>query len=156
MTTRGLEITVGFFVALGIVALVMLALSVSNLASYGNGDGYSIKARFDNIGGLKVRSPVAASGVRVGRVSDISYDDNGYEAVVTLDIYPQFTKFPTDTSASILTSGLLGEQYVGLEPGAEEDYLKSGDEVDITQSALVLEQIIGQFLYSQSDNSDDK
>jgi len=156
MTTRGLEITVGFFVALGIAAFVMLALSVSNLASYGSGDGYSVKARFDNIGGLKVRSPVAASGVRIGRVSSIVYDDNGYEAVVTLDIEPGFTKFPTDTSASILTSGLLGEQYVGLEPGAEEDYLQAGDEIDITQSALVLEQIIGQFLYSKSDESDDK
>ena len=151
MNTRTLEILVGLFVAAGFVALFMLAMSASNLASYGNGDGYSIKARFDNIGGLKVRSPVSASGVRIGQVTDIAYDGDGYEAVVTMSIQSQYDKFPIDTAASILTSGLLGEQYVGLEPGAEEEYLTSGAEVDITQSALVLEQIIGQFLYSKAD-----
>jgi len=151
MNTRTLELLVGLFVAAGFAALFMLAMSASNLASYGGGDGYTIKAHFDNIGGLKVRSPVAASGVRVGRVTDIQYDSAGYEAIVTLSIESQYDKFPVDTAASILTSGLLGEQYVGLEPGAEEDYLTSGDEVDITQSALVLEQIIGQFLYSKAD-----
>ncbi len=152
MTTRTLEITVGLFVAAGIAALVMLALTVSNLASYGNGDGYEIKAHFDNIGGLKVRAPVSASGVRVGKVSHIEYDSQSYEAVVTLTIDQQFDRFPVDTAASILTSGLLGEQYIGLEPGAEEEYLKAGDKLDITQSALVLEQIIGQFLYSMADD----
>lgn len=152
MTTRTLEITVGLFVAAGIAALVMLAMSVSNLASYGNGDGYEIKAHFDNIGGLKVRAPVSASGVRVGKVSHIEYDSETYEAVVTLSIDQQFDRFPVDTAASILTSGLLGEQYIGLEPGAEEEYLKPGDKLDITQSALVLEQIIGQFLYSMADD----
>ena len=151
MNTRTLELLVGLFVAAGFAALFMLAMSVSNLASYGNGDGYTIKARFDNIGGLKVRSPVAVSGVRIGRVKDIQYDSEGYEAIVTLSIEPQYDKFPVDTAASILTSGLLGEQYVGLEPGAEEEYLTSGAEIDITQSALVLEQIIGQFLYSKAD-----
>jgi len=152
MTTRTLEITVGLFVAAGIAALVMLAMTVSNLASYGNGNGYEITAHFDNIGGLKVRAPVSASGVRVGKVSHIEYDSESYEAVVTLSIDQQFDKFPVDTAASILTSGLLGEQYIGLEPGAEEDYLKPGDRLDITQSALVLEQIIGQFLYSMADD----
>jgi len=152
MTTRNLEIAVGLFVAAGIAGLVMLALSVSNLASYGNGDGYDIHAHFDNIGGLKVRAPVSASGVRVGQVTDIQYSSDNYEAVVTLSINPQFDKFPIDTAASILTSGLLGEQYVGLDPGAEMDFLKSGDKLDITQSALVLEQIIGQFLYSMADD----
>lgn len=151
MNTRTLELLVGLFVAAGFAALFMLAMSASNLVSYGNAEGYTIKARFDNIGGLKVRSPVAASGVRIGRVTDIQYDSGGYEAIVTLSIEPQYDKFPIDTAASILTSGLLGEQYVGLEPGAEEDYLTSGDEIDITQSALVLEQIIGQFLYSKAD-----
>lgn len=151
MNSRTLELVVGLFVAAGIAALVMMAMTVSNLASYGGGDGYEIKARFDNIGGLKVRSPVSSSGVRIGRVSNIEYDLEDYEALVTLSIEPQYDKFPIDTSASILTSGLLGEQYVGLEPGAEEDYLKNGDSVDITQSALVLEQIIGQFLYSKAD-----
>lgn len=151
MNTRTLELLVGLFVAAGLAALFMLAMSVSNLSSYGNGDGYSIKARFDNIGGLKTRSPVSASGVRIGQVTDIQYDSDGYEAIVTMSIQPQYDKFPVDTAASILTSGLLGEQYVGLEPGAEEEYLTSGAEVDITQSALVLEQIIGQFLYSKAD-----
>jgi phospholipid/cholesterol/gamma-HCH transport system substrate-binding protein len=151
MNTRTLELLVGLFVAAGFAALFMLAMSVSNLSTYGGGDGYTIKARFDNIGGLKTRSPVSASGVRVGQVTDIQYDSEGYEAIVTMSILPQYDKFPVDTAASILTSGLLGEQYVGLEPGAEEDYLASGSEVDITQSALVLEQIIGQFLYSKAD-----
>ena len=146
-----MEIAVGLFVALGIAALVMLVLSVSNLASYGGADGYEIKARFDNIGGLKVRAPVSASGVRVGQVTDISYDSGNYEALVTMNIDPDFSQFPIDTAASILTSGLLGEQYISLEPGAEIDYLQPGDTLDITQSALVLEQIIGQFLYSKVD-----
>lgn len=151
MSIRALEIIVGLFVAAGIAALVMLALTVSNLATYGSSDGYTLIAKFDNIGGLKVRAPVSASGVRVGRIKSIDYDGEDYEAVVTLEIEAQYAKFPIDTSASVLTSGLLGEQYVGLEPGAEEDYLKSGDVIDITQSALVLEQIIGQFLYSKAD-----
>jgi len=151
MNSRTLELMVGLFVAAGMAALFMMAMSVSNLASYGNGDGYEIKAKFDNIGGLKVRSPVSASGVRIGRVTAINYDQNDYEAVVTMVIEPKYNKFPTDTSASVLTSGLLGEQYVGLEPGAEDDYLKNGSKIDITQSALVLEQIVGQFLYSKGD-----
>lgn len=151
MNTRTVELVVGLFVAAGFLALFMLAMKVSNLASYGGDDGYVIKARFDNIGGLKVRSPVAASGVRIGQVKDITYDSDGYEAIVTLSIESQYNKFPVDTAASVLTSGLLGEQYIGLEPGAEDDYLTSGSELDITQSALVLEQIIGQFLYSKAD-----
>ena len=153
MTTRNLEITVGLFVAAGITALVMLALTVSNLASYGGGDGYEITAHFDNIGGLKVRAPVSASGVTVGKVTAIEYNSDAYEAVVTLSINQQFDKFPIDTAASILTSGLLGEQYIGLDPGADIDYLQSGDKLDLTQSALVLEQIIGQFLYSMADDN---
>jgi phospholipid/cholesterol/gamma-HCH transport system substrate-binding protein len=152
MNSRTLELMVGLFVAAGIVALFMMAMTVSNLASYGNSGGYEISAKFDNIGGLKVRSPVSASGVRVGRVTAINYDQNDYEAVVTMLIEPQYNKFPIDTSASVLTSGLLGEQYVGLEPGAEDAYLKSGSKIDITQSALVLEHIIGQFLYSKADS----
>ncbi|MDH3343375.1 MAG: outer membrane lipid asymmetry maintenance protein MlaD [Gammaproteobacteria bacterium] len=151
MNTRALEILVGLFVAAGFAALFMLAMSASNLASFGGDDGYVIKARFDNIGGLKVRSPVAASGVRIGRVTDIEYDLEGFEALVSMSIDPQYNVFPIDSSASILTSGLLGEQYIGLEPGAEEEFLVNGSEIDITQSALVLEQIIGQFLYSKAD-----
>jgi phospholipid/cholesterol/gamma-HCH transport system substrate-binding protein len=151
MSTRTIEIAVGLFVAAGLAALFMLAMKVSNLANYTGDDGYVISARFDNIGGLKVRSPVAASGVRVGQVTGIEYDSGGYEARVTMSIDPQYDKFPTDTAASVLTSGLLGEQFIGLQPGAEEEYLKAGSEIELTQSALVLEQIVGQFLYSKAD-----
>jgi phospholipid/cholesterol/gamma-HCH transport system substrate-binding protein len=142
---------VGVFVAAGIAALFMLAMKVSNLATYGGDEGYIISASFDNIGGLKIRSLVSASGVRVGQVTGIEYDSDGYEARVTMSIDPQYDKFPIDTAASIMTSGLLGEQYVGLQPGAEEEYLKAGSEIELTQSALVLEQIVGQFLYSMTE-----
>ena len=151
MSTRTIEIAVGIFFAAGIASLFMLAMKVSNLANYTGGDGYVISASFDNIGGLKVRSPVAASGVRVGQVVDIEYDSEGYEAHVTMSIDPQYDKFPTDTAASVLTSGLLGEQFIGLQPGAEEEFLEAGSEIELTQSALVLEQIVGQFLYSKAD-----
>jgi phospholipid/cholesterol/gamma-HCH transport system substrate-binding protein len=151
MSTRTIEIMVGLFVAAGIAALFMLAMKVSNLATYGGGEGYIISASFDNIGGLKIRSLVSASGVRVGQVTGIEYDSDGYEARVTMSIDPQYDKFPVDTAASIMTSGLLGEQYIGLQPGAEEEYLKAGSEVELTQSALVLEQIIGQFLYNMAE-----
>jgi phospholipid/cholesterol/gamma-HCH transport system substrate-binding protein len=131
----------------------MLAMSVSNIGTYG-GETYQLIARFDNIGGLKLRSPVAAGGVRIGRVSDIRYNSETYEAEVVLAIESQYTQFPVDTAASILTSGLLGEKFIGFEPGAEEDYLKDGDIIDLTQSALILEQVIGQFLYSNSDDAE--
>jgi len=149
MNTRTIEILVGLFVAAAMAALFMLAMQVSNLTSYGNDDGYELRARFDNVGGLKLRSPVNAGGVRVGKVAAISYDNKRYEAVVTMKIDPQY-HFPEDTSASILTAGLLGEQYVGLVPGAEEAYLQPGDLIELTQPALVLEQVIGQFLYSKA------
>ena len=154
MSSRRIEIMVGLFVAAAVAAFFMLALKVSNMSSYGNGDSYELIARFDNIGGLKVRSPVSAGGVRIGRVSDIQYNSETYEAVVRMSIDAQYDKFPLDTAASILTSGLLGEQFIGLEPGAEEDFLKNGDIIDLTQSALVLEQIIGQFLYSKADEEE--
>lgn len=151
MNTRTIEIMVGIFVAAGMAALFMLAMKVSNLATYGGGEGYVIAARFDNIGGLKVRSKVSASGVRVGQVVAIEYDSEGYEALVSMSIDPQYDKFPVDTAASILTSGLLGEQFVGLDPGGDEEFLIAGGEIEITQSALVLEQIIGQFIYSMTE-----
>ena len=151
MTSRKIEIMVGLFVAAAIAAFFMLAMNVSNMSSYGGGDNYELKARFDNIGGLKVRSPVAAGGVRIGRVTDIRYNSDTYEAVVVMTIDVQYNKFPLDTAASVYTSGLLGEQFIGFEPGAEEDCLKNGDVIDLTQSAIVLEQIIGQFLYSKAD-----
>ena len=155
MASRKIEILVGLFVAAAVAAFFMLAMSVSNMSSYGNADSYELKARFDNIGGLKVRSPVAAGGVRIGRVTEIQYNNESYEAVVSMSIEEQYNKFPVDTAASILTSGLLGEQFVGFEPGAEEDFLKNGDIIDLTQSALVLEQIIGQFLYGMADDDEE-
>lgn len=155
MTSRKIEVLVGLFVAAAIAAFFMLAMSVSNMSSYGGGESYLIKANFDNIGGLKIRSPVAAGGVRIGRVVDIAYDSENYEAVVSMEVEAQYNKFPLDTAASILTSGLLGEQFVGFEPGAEEDFLKDGDVIDLTQSALVLEQVIGQFLFSQADEKEE-
>jgi len=150
MNTRNIEILVGVFVVLAVAAMVMLSLKVSNLVSYSDDDDvYEIRAEFENIGGLKERSPVSAGGVRVGKVSAIRYNNEQYTAIVTLQIEGRY-QFPMDTSASILTAGLLGEQYVGLEPGGDEEYLVAGSEIDITQSALVLEQVIGQFLYSKA------
>lgn len=151
--TRFVEIAVGVFVAIGIAALFMLAMKVSNLGAYDLDDGYSVKAAFDNIGGLKVQSPVNVSGVRIGRVAAIEYDQDSYQAWVRLSIDSRYSKLPEDTSASIYTAGLLGEQYISLEPGGAEKYLEDGDVIRLTQSALVLEQLIGQFLFSLSDDS---
>jgi phospholipid/cholesterol/gamma-HCH transport system substrate-binding protein len=147
---KTLELWVGLFVAAGLLALAMLAFKVGNLGTVDVKDAYVLKARFDNIGGLKVKSPVTMAGVRIGRVSDITFDNGRYQAVVTMSVDGRYKKIPNDTSASILTSGLLGEQYVGLEPGGAEDYLKDGDSLQLTQSALVLEKMIGQFLFSQA------
>ena len=152
--SKAIEIAVGLFVAAGMAALFMLAMKVSNLSTSGSGDSYTITATFDNIGGLKVRSPVTVSGVRVGRVDDISYDFDSFEAVVRLRIGNAYNKFPEDTTASIYTAGLLGEQYIALEPGGSEDNLKPGDRIQLTQSALVLEQMIGQFLYNSAGKQD--
>jgi phospholipid/cholesterol/gamma-HCH transport system substrate-binding protein len=153
MQTRQLEITVGFFMALGLVALFFLAMQVSNLATISSDEGYEVTARFDNIGGLKVRSPVSMAGVRVGRVVAISYDQSSYEAVVTLAIDPQFNQIPDDSIGKIYTSGLLGEQYVGLDPGGSLESLEQGSELMMTQSALVLEEIVGQFLFSKAEEN---
>ena len=151
MNNRTVEIGVGLFVALGLAALFMLAMQVSNLGTFiSPDDSYVLEAGFENIGGLKVRSPVTVSGVRVGRVAAIDYDDEAFEAVVTLRIKSSYDGFPEDTSASIFTAGLLGEQYIALEPGGSMDNLVDGDRLQLTQSALVMEQIIGQFLYSTS------
>jgi phospholipid/cholesterol/gamma-HCH transport system substrate-binding protein len=148
-----MEITVGAFMAMGLVALFFLAMQVSNLASITNGDGYEVTARFDNIGGLKVRSPVSMAGVRIGRVVDIRYDMKSFEALVTLRIESAYDQIPEDTIAKIYTSGLLGEQYVGLDPGGSLESLKQGSEITMTQPALVLEEIVGQFLFSKAEES---
>ena len=144
MRQKNLELTVGAFVALGLAAFLLLALKVSDIASIGEDKGYRITARFENIGGLKIRAPVTLGGVRIGRVVDIDLDPQSFEAVVALSIEPQYDHLPTDSSASILTSGLLGEQYVGLEPGGTDSYLKNGGTLKLTQSALVLEKLIGR------------
>lgn len=148
--TKTTELLVGMFIAAGLAALFVLAMKVSNLSALTQGDSYQVSARFENIGGLKVRSPVTVGGVRVGRVSAINYDSDRYEAVVTMDIDSRFNRFPDDTSASIFTSGLLGEQYVALEPGGSEEYLVDGSEIEMTQSALVLEKLVGKFLFNKA------
>lgn len=150
---KGLELIVGLFVVIGIAAFFWLAIQVSDISRLHEQDGYKVSARFENIGGLKVRSAVSVAGVRVGRVISIDIDKQTYEAVVTMSLNPAYP-LPLDTSASILTAGLLGEQYIGLEPGGTEDYLKEGDELELTQSALVLERLIGQFLFNAVDSTE--
>jgi len=148
---KSIELTVGIFVGIGIAAFFMLAMQVSNLSNLTNEGTYQIAARFENIGGLKPRSAVKVSGVRVGQVVSIDYDSSSFEAVVTMNIDEKYNEFPKDTIASIYTSGLLGDQFVGLEPGGDIVLLKDKDEINLTQSAMVLEQIIGQFLFSKSE-----
>ncbi len=156
MHTRTVEIWVGLFIAAGMAALFMLAMQVSNLTVVSSDEGYTVTAKFDNIGGLKVRSPVTVAGVRVGRVSNIGFDPKTFQAVVSLNISNQYKELPADTSASIFTAGLLGEQYIGLEPGGDMEMLKEGDELMLTQSALVLEQLIGQFLFNKASEGEAK
>lgn len=151
--SRTAEILVGLFMLAGLVALFFLAMKVSNLGTANTGDGYEIRARFDNIGGLKVRSPVTMAGVRIGQVTKIDFDAATFEAVVTLNINNRYDGIPDDTFAKILTQGLLGEQYVGLDPGGSTEHLKAGDEIHMTQSALVLEEIVGQFLFSKAEEA---
>lgn len=151
MHSRTVQIWVGLFVIAGMAALLMLSMKVSNISAFTETEGYKVTASFENIGGLKVRSPVTMAGVVVGRVANIGFDRESYEAVVTLNIQNQYDNIPEDTSASIFTAGLLGEQYIGLDAGGAEVVLKEGSEMELTQSAVVLEQIIGQFLVSQAD-----
>lgn len=150
MGNQKTDVWVGLFVLLGIVALIFLALRVGNLSSFSFAPSYNVQARFDNIGGLKVRAPVKSAGVVVGRVADIRFDDQTYQAIVTLNL-EQMYEFPADTSASILTSGLLGEQYIGLDAGADDRMLSTGDSITLTQSAIVLERLISQFLYGSAE-----
>jgi phospholipid/cholesterol/gamma-HCH transport system substrate-binding protein len=149
MSKKGIETLVGLFVLLGMAGLVFLSLKAANLASFGQRDSYTVSARFDNIGALKPRAPVRSAGVTVGRVTSVSLDGRTYQGVVTMEIDREM-QFPRDTSAKILTSGLLGDQYVGLEPGAEEKPLAPGDTIKMTQSAVVLENLISQFLFNKA------
>ena len=150
MNKKSIEIFVGLFVALGAVGLLFLALKAANLGSFsGGGDTYTLTAKFDNIGGLKARAPVRSAGVNVGRVTSITLDAVTYQGLVTLDL-SKGIEFPRDTSAKILTAGLLGDQYIGLEAGGDMENLKAGDVITRTQSAVVLENLIGQFLFSKA------
>jgi phospholipid/cholesterol/gamma-HCH transport system substrate-binding protein len=158
MKRKALDLWVGVFVAIGLGALLFLALKVGDLASFSAAaETYLVKANFDNIGGLKKRAPVKSAGVVVGRVEDIVFDTETYEATVAFSIDKRY-EFPKDTSAKILTAGLLGEQYIGLSAGGDTAKLKSGDKLKITQSAVVLENLISQFLFNKAadGNKDNK
>lgn len=147
--TKTTDTLVGLFVACGIAALFFMAMQISNLSSYSNDANYTITARFANSGSLKVKSPISLAGVHIGRVTNISVDKINYEAIVKMQINAQYN-LPDDTSASIFTAGLLGEQYISLEPGGSEDFIQPNGVIDITQSAVVLEEIIGQFLFNKA------
>lgn len=150
MSRKAIDVWVGIFVLVSIAALFFLALKVaSSSETFTSGAAYSVQARFENIGGLKTRAPVRSAGVLVGRVDHIGFDNQTFEAVVSLSLDKRFA-FPKDTAAKVLTSGLLGEQYVGLTPGGDLADLENGDTIRITQSAIVLENLIGQFLYSKA------
>ncbi|MFN3545108.1 MAG: outer membrane lipid asymmetry maintenance protein MlaD [Thiobacillus sp.] len=149
MSKTVLDLWVGLFVVAGIAALLFLALKVGSMTAVNVGNSYEVVARFDNIGGLKPRAPVKSAGVVVGRVASIQFDNATYEAAVTLRIDKRYA-FPKDTSAAIMTSGLLGEQYIGLEPGGDDQMLKDKDRIFLTQSAVVLENLIGHFIYGKA------
>lgn len=149
MTKKGTETLVGLFVLLGIAGVVFLSLKAANLASFGARDSYVVSARFDNIGGLKARSPVRSAGVTVGRVTSISLDPKTFQGLVVMEL-DKDVAFPKDSSAKILTAGLLGDQYIGIEPGADEKNLAAGDVIKQTQSAVVLENLISQFLFNRA------
>jgi phospholipid/cholesterol/gamma-HCH transport system substrate-binding protein len=149
MNKTVLDLWVGLFVIAGIAALLFLALKVGSMTAVNTSNSYEVVARFDNIGGLKPRAPVKSAGVVVGRVANIQFDNETYEAAVTLRLDKRYA-FPKDTSAAIMTSGLLGEQYIGLEAGGDEQMLKDQDRVFLTQSAVVLENLIGQFIYGKA------
>jgi len=154
MNRATVDLWVGIFVAAGLVALLFLALKVGNLASFSTAQTYQVFAKFANIGGLKIRAPIKSAGVVVGRVSDIRFDNESYDAIVTMTLESAY-QFPRDTTAKILTSGLLGEQYIGLEAGGDGVMLKTGDRLRLTQSAVVLENLISQFLFNKAAEGKD-
>ena len=149
---KSIELWVGIFMIAGVLAMLLLALRVSGLSEIGAPQGYVLNADFDNIGSLKVRAPVTLAGVKVGEVSRIQLDPKTFKAVVTLRIHPKDKNLPIDTSASILTAGLLGANYINLTPGYDEHYLQAGDTIDNTHSALILENLIGQLVFALKDD----
>lgn len=148
--TRAVELGTGLFVFMGILALFFLTTRVTSFDAYAGDGGYELTARFDQIGTLKTRSPVSISGVQIGRVTAIDFDVERLEAVVTMRIDSRYDRIPNDSDASILTSGILGGQYIGLQPGGAEEYFRDGDEISFTQSAVVLEQLISKYLFGQA------
>jgi phospholipid/cholesterol/gamma-HCH transport system substrate-binding protein len=142
---------VGLFIASGIIGLFFLAMQVSNLSSFISEDSYTITAHFENSGGLKVKSPVSAAGVKIGRVIAISFDPKSFESVVKMSINSKYNTLPDDTTASIFTAGLLGEQYVNLDAGGSNTPLKNNGKIEITQSAIILEKALGQFLFKSAE-----
>lgn len=156
MNRRSVDVLVGLFVLLGFASLVFLAMRAGNMSSsIALSDTYETVARFDNIGGIKPRAAVRSAGVVVGRVTGITFNDQTYQAEVTLALDRRF-QFPKDSSAKIMTSGLLGDQYIGLEPGGDTEMLAQGDRITMTQSAVVLENLIGQFLYGKAAEGGEK
>jgi len=155
MNRATIDLWVGIFVVIAIGALLFLALKVGNLATFSGGETYNVQGRFVNIGGLKVRAPIKSAGVVVGRVADIRFDNETYEALVSMNL-DQHYQFPRDSTAKILTSGILGEQYIGLEAGGDGVMLKNGDRVRLTQSAVVLENLISQFLFNKAAEGKDE
>lgn len=149
MSRERSDFLVGLFVLIGLVALAFLALRAGNLSSFSFAPTYHVQASFDNLGGLKVRAPIKSSGVVVGRVTNIAFDNEDFKALVTMELEDRY-QFPDDSSASILTSGLLGEQYIGLTPGGSDDPLRNDSVIPYTQSAVVLEELISKFLYNKA------
>jgi phospholipid/cholesterol/gamma-HCH transport system substrate-binding protein len=152
--SRTVELGTGLFVFLGLSALLFLTTQTSDLGSYLGAAGYSVTARFDNVGGLSVRAPVTMAGVTIGRVEGIEFDSQQFKAVVTLRIGPGYDQIPEDSDASILTSGLLGGQYIGLNPGGSPDVLRDGSEIELTQSAIILEDLVGRYLLRAGDDGE--
>jgi len=150
--TRTIEIVTGFFIILGFVALYVIATSATNIKAYSEGGGYTVTASFTNVGGLKLRAPVTIAGVAVGNVTNVKLDPRTFNAIVSIRINSSYNQIPDDSSASILTSGLLGEQYIGISQGASEAFLKNGSKIQVTQSAIILENLIGQFLFNKASS----
>ncbi|HXF07704.1 MAG TPA: outer membrane lipid asymmetry maintenance protein MlaD [Candidatus Acidoferrales bacterium] len=154
--TRLMELVVGLFICLGLAATFLLTLQVSTQNDLAANRSYTLKLRFDNVGSLRVRAPVTLAGVRIGRVTSVDVDPESFQAEVEVEIDQRFDKLPTDSSASIQTAGILGEQYIAIQPGGAMDNLKDGDRINFTQSAIVLENLIGRFLAQSSTESEQK
>ncbi len=149
--TRAVELGAGMFVLLGFAAIFFLTTQTTDVEAFGNNDGYELVARFDNVGSLKVRSPVSIAGVAIGRVTAIDFDPNTLEAVVTMRVDARYDQIPDDSDASIRTQGLLGGQYIGLEPGGSETYFKNQDQIEFTQSAIILESLVSKYLFDKAE-----